>query len=224
LIFPILGKTGPTYIKTSLRTWYYERMIVSGLGGLSGADALCGPSMLEDELLKWRLRQGSTEALSRVYEKYLDSLLTLAMGLLHNSVEAQDVVHDVFVSLAQCTREFKMEGSLRAYLATSVVHRVRDRMRRDRTRAGHLNSYQDTRPEPDRPDELIIGSEETQRLNRAMMELPQDQKEVIVLRLKGDMRFREIAALQGVPLRTVQARYRYGLNKLRSALNGEVNP
>jgi len=178
--------------------------------------------MLEDELLKWKLRQGSTEALSRVYEKYLDSLLTLAMGLLHNAEEAQDVVHNVFVSFAQCTGELKMHGSLRAYLAMSVVHRVRDWMRRDRRRIEHLDSHQDTRPEPDRPEELIIGNEEAQRLNRAMMEIPQDQKEVIVLRLKGDMKFREIALLQGVPLKTVQARYHYGLKKLRSALNGEV--
>jgi RNA polymerase sigma-70 factor (ECF subfamily) len=104
----------------------------------------------------------------------------------------------------------------------SVVHRVRDWMRRDRRRIEHLDSHQDTRPEPDRPEELIISNEEAQRLNRAMMEIPQDQKEVIVLRLKGDMKFREIALLQGVPLKTVQARYHYGLKKLRSALNGEV--
>jgi len=178
--------------------------------------------MLEDELLKWKLRRGSIEAMARVYEKYLDSMLTLAMGLLHNAHEAQDVVQDVFVSFVRCASDFHVRGSLRAYLATSVVNRVRDRMRRDKRRADFPDSYPDTRPEPDRPDELIIGSEEAQRLSKAMTQLPQEQREVIVLRLKGGVKFKEIARLQGVPYQTVQARFRYGLSKLRSMLNGEV--
>lgn len=178
--------------------------------------------MIEDELLKWKLRRGSVEAMARVYEKYLDSLLTLAMGLLHDGHEAQDVVQDVFVSFLRCASEFRVRGSLRAYLATSVVNRVRDRMRRERCRAGRDDSWLQTRPEPDSPDELVIGSEQAQRLSRAMVQLPQEQREVIVLRLKGGVKFREIAKLQGVSYQTVQARYRYGLNKLRSMLNGEV--
>jgi RNA polymerase sigma-70 factor (ECF subfamily) len=174
--------------------------------------------MLEDELLKWKLRRGSIEAMARVYEKYLDSMLTLAMGLLHDAHEAQDV----FVSFVRCASEFHVRGSLRAYLATSVVNRVRDRMRRDKHRAGFPDTYQQTRPEPDRPDELIIGSEEAQRLSKAITPLPPEQREVIVLRLKGGVKFKEIARLQGVPYQTVQARFRYGLSKLRSMLNGEV--
>jgi len=50
---------------------------------------------MEDQLLKWKLRQGSKEALAQVYEKYVDSMLTLAMGLLNNRAAAEDVVQDV---------------------------------------------------------------------------------------------------------------------------------
>ncbi len=180
--------------------------------------------MWEDELLKWKLRRGSTEALARVYEKYLDSMLTLAMGLLHDAHEAQDVVHDVFVSFVGCAGNFKVRGSLRGYLATSVVNRVRDRMRRDRRCAEHPDVHRDPRPEPDRPEDLVVGSEETRRLSQALTELPHEQREVIVLRLKGGMKFREIARHQGVPRQTVQARYSYGLRRLRAILNGEVKP
>lgn len=73
--------------------------------------------MFEDELLKWKLRRGSIEAMARVYEKYLDPMLTLAMGLLHDAHEAQDVVQDVFVSFVRCTDDFQVRGSLRAYPA-----------------------------------------------------------------------------------------------------------
>ena len=86
--------------------------------------------MLEDERLKWQFRRGSKEALARIYEKYLDLMLTLAMGLLNDKSAAQDVVHDVFVSFAKSACNFRLRGSLSGYLATSVVNRVRDHKRR----------------------------------------------------------------------------------------------
>jgi len=73
-----------------------------------------------------------------------------------------------------------------------------------------------------RPDYAIISSEESQRLNHAIAQLPNEQRAVIVLRLKGEMTFSQIAKLNDVSVNTIQGRYRYGLNKIRSVLNGEV--
>ena len=55
-----------------------------------------------------------------------------------------------------------------------------------------------------------------------MRELAYEQREVIILRLHERMRFKAIARLQGVSDKTAQSRYRYGLDKLRSILNGGV--
>ena len=85
--------------------------------------------MIEDELLKWRFKCGSREALSRIYEKYLNSLLTLAMALLNDTGAAEDVVHDVFVSFAKSSESFKLRGSVKSYLGTCVINRARDQMR-----------------------------------------------------------------------------------------------
>ena len=82
--------------------------------------------MLEDEKLKWQFKCGSPQALARIYEKYVDTLLTLAMGLLNDAAEAEDVVQDVFVSFAKSSNGFTLRGNLRAYLTTAVVNRVRD--------------------------------------------------------------------------------------------------
>ncbi|MGE5296629.1 MAG: RNA polymerase sigma factor [Solirubrobacterales bacterium] len=178
--------------------------------------------MLEDELLKWRFRRGSREALARIYEKYLDSMLTLAAGLLNDANEAQDVVHDVFVSFARSASSFQLRGSLSGYLATSVVNRVRDR-RRQRCRQAAAS---DRRIEPVRerasPDDEVSFTEQAGRLNRVLAELPEEQREVVLLRLTADMKFRDIAKVQQVSINTVQGRYRYGLDRLRSMLNGEV--
>jgi RNA polymerase sigma-70 factor (ECF subfamily) len=178
--------------------------------------------MLEDELLKWQFRRGSREALARIYEKYLDSMLTLAMGLLNDATEAEDVVHDVFVGLARASNGFALRGSLSGYLATSVVNRVRDRIRKDRRRRAHQSLPMPRRDESREPTDAVVHSEEAQRLAMALAELPYEQREVIVLRLKRKMTFKSIARLQNVPMGTAQARYRYGLNKLRVSLNGEV--
>jgi len=176
--------------------------------------------MIEDELLKWKFKQGSTEALSCIYAKYLDGLLTLAMGLLNDPNEAEDVVQDVFVSFVKSAKTFKLRGSLKAYLATSVINRVRDRIRK-RNRSldpDRLKADEDWRG----PDQSLIYSEQWQRLVRMLGELPYEQREVVLLRLKNEMKFREIARIQNVSIHTAMARYKRGLNRLKSRLNGEV--
>jgi len=180
--------------------------------------------MLEDKVLKWQFKCGSQEALARIYEKYIDLLLTLAMGLLNDAHEAEDVVQDVFVAFARSANGFTLRGSLKAYLTTAVVNRVRDRIRRERRRPAVLDEATRAVAESRSPDEqlVFVFTEYAGRLHEAIKELPHEQRETIVLRLKGNMKFREIAGLQGVSINTVQGRYRYGLQKLRSSLNGEV--
>ena len=178
--------------------------------------------MIEDELLKWRFKCGSREALSRIYEKYLNNLLTLAMALLNDAGAAEDVVHDVFVSFAKSAENFKLRGNLKSYLATCVINRARDRIRTNQRQSIRSDKIDLISSEANRPDQSVISSEESQRLNHAIAQLPGLQREVIILRLKGEMKFKEIARLQGVTVSTIQGRYRYGLNKIRSLLNGEV--
>ncbi len=178
--------------------------------------------MLEDEVLKWKFKRGSDEALTRIYEKCLAPMLTLAMGLLNDAGSAEDVVQDVFVSFAQSRRNFRIRGSLSGYLATSVVNRVRDHKRRLSRRAAQASDRVERVNNSIRPDQRVILDEQATLLNNAVAELPDEQREVVLLRLKADMKFREIAKLQGTSTNTVLSRYRYGLEKLRSTLNGEV--
>ena len=65
-------------------------------------------------------------------------------------------------------------------------------------------------------------SERCERLSQALAELPYEQREVIVLKIKQEMKLKEIAELQGVSIGTVHGRYRYGMEKLRALLNGEI--
>jgi RNA polymerase sigma-70 factor (ECF subfamily) len=178
--------------------------------------------MIEDELLKWRFRHGSREALGRIYEKYVHLLLSIAMGLLNDPHEAEDVVQDVFVSFAQSANGFGLRGSLKAYLATCVVNRARDRARSERARQRLADGYSTAPFGADEADRSLVYSERCERLSQALAELPYEQREVVVLKVKDGLKLRDIAKLQNVSISTAHGRYRYGMNKLRTLLNGEI--
>lgn len=178
--------------------------------------------MIEDEILKWRFRNGSKKALCRIYEKYLDSLLTLAVCLSNDFNTAQDIVHDVFVRFASSWKDFNQRGNLKSYLTTCVINQARDHIRRTKHQQGELKAKVTASSDSDCPQRLIIYEEESRILNKAVSQLPDEQRETIILHLKGGLKFREIAALQGESINTVQGRFRYGLNKLRSILKDEV--
>ena len=179
--------------------------------------------MIEDKLLILRFRQGRPEALRQVYDKYKVELLRLAVVLLGDATSGEDIVHDVFVSFAQTADRIKLTGSLRNYLVTSVINRARN-YRRDGARHCETPLEEaDLRSSLDRgPLQWAILGEQLTLLSRALQGLPYEQREVISLRMEMDMTFRRIAALQGASLNTVKGRYRYGVEKLRSVLNGKV--
>jgi RNA polymerase sigma-70 factor (ECF subfamily) len=182
-----------------------------------------GIEVVEDKLLIWKLRRGSREALSRIYEKYRDDLLRIAAGLLNETSTAEDIVHDVFVAFVRSARQFQLTGSLRGYLARCVANKARSLNRaKSAQRTVNLDEIEPEATNFKRPEQWIIYNEEFGQLNNAMAQLPYEQKEVVVLHIQGKMKFREIARMQETSVKTALSRYRYGLNKLRSVLDGEV--
>jgi len=180
--------------------------------------------MLEDELLKVRFKAGRVDALERIYEKYRDYLLTLAMQLLNDAGAAEDVVQDVFLSFTKMGERFRLRGNLRSYLATCVVNRVRDLMRARKRRGRVLNLEASGPLESGHtgPDGRLVSNERSRLVAGALARLPEEQREVIALHLNGHLKLREIAKAQNVPLTTVRGRYRHGINKLRTILNGRL--
>jgi len=180
--------------------------------------------MVEDKLLIFRLKQGHHEALRKIYDKYKIRLLRLAVVLIGDRSMAEDIVHDVFVKFAQSAERIKMTGSLKSYLITSVINRVRN-YRRDnhRHRETTLEAADLLRASERDPEQWAILSEQLTLLSRALRNLPWEQREVISFRMEMDMPFRRIAILQGTSVNTAKGRYRYAVGKLRSLLNSEVD-
>ncbi|MHC4301147.1 MAG: RNA polymerase sigma factor [Planctomycetota bacterium] len=178
--------------------------------------------MIEDERLKWKFKSGSAGALQRIYEKYRDYLLTLAMALVNDAPLAEDIVQDVFVVFAQSNGTFKLRGSLKSYLATCTLNRCRDQIRARKRRPLSLDEDKPMQSGFDPPDKRMIADERSRQVAGAMAQLPYEQREVVALHLNASMKLRHIAGLQNVSVSTVKGRYRYGLQKLRAALNGKL--
>jgi len=175
--------------------------------------------MLDEKRLIWELRHGSNEALRQIYMEYKDNLLTIAASMLHDTYAAEDVLHDVFVSFAGSIGNIQIRGSLKSYLTASIINRVRDMYRKKKHHLVELEEAGQLTEDSDGPVRVSEFDEETERLTGALAQLPLEQRETIVLHLNGGMKFKEIARMQKIPLSTVQGRYRYGLDKLRTILN-----
>ncbi|HEG44401.1 MAG TPA: RNA polymerase sigma factor [Phycisphaerales bacterium] len=178
--------------------------------------------MIEDRLLIRKFKRGSRSALQRIYEKYRGYLLTLATALLNDVNSAEDVVHDFFVSFAQSADSLKTDGSLKWYLATCVANRAKDRLRAAKRQAVSIDFAEAMSSDARGPASSAICNEQLQMLNAALAQIPYEQKEVVILHARGQMRFRAIAKMQDVSIKTVQSRYRYGLDKLRIILDKQV--
>jgi RNA polymerase sigma-70 factor (ECF subfamily) len=179
--------------------------------------------MVEDRLLIWKFKLGNRDALRRIYEKYKNDLLKLAVALTNDVTSAEDVVQDVFVGFARSAAKIKPHGNLKKYLLTCVANRIRNQ-KRDQLRyeVSGIDNSDCVISDAKRPEQWAILSEELELLSKAMAQIPYEQREVIGLYMQSGMTFRQIAKVQNASINTIQGRYRYGLNKLRSILNSEV--
>ncbi|MHC4457521.1 MAG: RNA polymerase sigma factor [Planctomycetota bacterium] len=178
--------------------------------------------MLEDKLLIWKLKHGEKDALRVLYEKYKDNLRTIAGSMLHDTDAAENVLHDVFVTFAENARDFQINVSLKNYLTMCVINRVRDEFRRRQLKTIELDKAAPVSSDSNCPESLVQAREQSQLLTNALGQIPYEQREVIVLHLKGGLKFNQIARVQQTSVSTVHGRYRYGLKKLRTILDGKL--
>jgi RNA polymerase sigma-70 factor (ECF subfamily) len=107
---------------------------------------------------------------------------------------------------------------------TCVANRIRNAKRdRKRHEAPGIDKADSSVAGTRLPEQWVVLSEQLAILSNAMSQVPYEQREVIGLYMQGDMTFRQIARVQKVSINTVQSRYRYALDKLRSVLDHELD-
>ncbi len=160
-------------------------------------------------------RGRSARDLERIHDEHAVAMFRHGMALLRDETVVRDVLQDVFLKLAEGRGNSGEAENERAYLLRMVHHAAIDRMRRAKVRQDHAAQAPadlfERSPDPDR--EAFRG-----QLEKALGQLPAEQREVVVLKLWEEHTFDEIARICGIPLNTAASRYRYGLDKLRALL------
>ena len=149
-------------------------------------------------------RKLSRKELQRLYEEHGRGLLAYACSLLLEFSSAEDVLHQVFERLLRGGIE--IEGPPTPYLYRAVRNASFNHVRNRRREVNLHDSWL----------ESPVGMEWVGvELQSALKELPEEQREVIMLHVWGQMSFEDVAEALNISPNTVASRYRYGISKLR---------
>ena len=171
------------------------------------------------------MASGDKQACAELYDRFSRPLYSVALRILNDPAEAEDIVQEVFLTLWRKAANFSMErGSAFGWAITLTRNRAIDRLRTRRRRTTLLSeSFAEDLPggssdaDPNSADDLMI-KEKSVAVRAALATLPREQLHALELAFFSGLTQQEIAARLSEPLGTVKARIRRGLIKLRDTL------
>ena len=164
------------------------------------------------EALVRRLSAGDHQALGEFYDRYAGLVNALALRILRDAADAEDVVQEVFVQVwRQASRFDPSRGAPEAWLCTVARTRALDRLRRRVTRREE--------PSESAPVSTVAPkTEEGMAVRKALEGLSADQRRALELAYYEGLTQSEIAKRLGEPLGTIKTRIRTAMIRLREAL------
>lgn len=163
------------------------------------------------------LRRGDPEAIAVAYRLHAAGLLRTLAGFLGDDVEAEDVLHDLFVGLPEALRRYEDRGLFGAWLKRVALRlalqRLRTRRRRREVAIGELEPSGRREVSESLPARLLV--------EQALAALPEGLRTVVVLRELEGWAHREIGQFLGLSEGAVMTRHCRAMKRLRLALEGE---
>lgn len=172
------------------------------------------------------MQAGQSSALSELYDRYGALVYRMALRMLGNAQEAEDLTQDIFLGIYRRNTYDPKRGSLSSFLMTLTRSRSIDRLRSRQSRwrffkrLEHRESAMDA---SNLPLDRASQGELSVRVREALQTLPEAQREVLEMAYYEGLSQSEIAQRLDAPLGTVKTRSRQGLLKLRTALQDLVD-
>ncbi|ARU88807.1 RNA polymerase sigma factor [Pseudomonas sp. M30-35] len=178
---------------------------------------------VDDASLLRRYRQGDAEAFAQLYQRHRLGLFRFLCGLCGDSTLAEEIFQETWLSIVRSQSEQREAVLFKTWLYQIARNRLIDYWRKHGKRDALLDEYdeqqhaqEDSQPGP---EQQISLSQDQQRLQLALDDLPAEQREVFMLRAQGELELHEIAELTRTPAETVKSRLRYAMQKLRRLLS-----
>jgi len=190
------------------------------------AAVLGSPAVTEsrqaDQAALARIARGDQSAFADLYDRHARLVYSLALRILQDRADAEDVVQEVFAQVwAQAGRYDASRGAVAAWMLMLTRSRAIDRLRAQRVRpeaAAEAGAAEDVVDMAAAQDMDLLSAEQVARLQRALKELPDVQRTALELAYYEGLTHVEIAARLAEPLGTVKTRIRQAVITLRGAL------
>ena len=185
------------------------------------------PSHLDDETLLRQIAQQQPEALATLYDRYSRLVFSLALNALGNPNTAEEITQDVFMRVWDRASTYRADqGKVSTWLSRIARNRAIDVLRQQRVRPEHHSvEWAEVPlaalPRIGGPEEEVALAMEQRRVREAVVQLPEEQREVLALAYFQGLSHSQIAEQVGQPLGTVKTRIRLGMGKLRQMLSDE---
>jgi RNA polymerase sigma-70 factor (ECF subfamily) len=180
------------------------------------------PSQTQTDIeLLQNLRAGEVSALGILYDRYVSLVHRLALRILANSEEAEDLTQEVFLALWRGSGYNSTRGSLGNFLTTVTRSRAIDRLRSRNTTSNLLQRWEQkmkTESSPLTPFEFASLSQRSEYVSQALAQLPPEQQQVLSMAYYDGLSQSAIATQLNTPLGTIKTRSRQGLLNLRKHL------
>lgn len=177
----------------------------------------------DDVLLERYRRDGDLDALDVIVERYRRPLFALIYRTSGNK-DADDMIQEVWLRVLKNPYSFR-GGNFAGWLFRIARNLVIDRFRKrreinvtDMMSDGGVPLTEFLASNDAGPNECLVRSEELERLQQVLDELPVEQREVFIMRTQGGLKFRDIAMAQGCSINTTLARMRYALDRIHGRM------
>ncbi|MFL6446262.1 MAG: sigma-70 family RNA polymerase sigma factor [Bryobacteraceae bacterium] len=171
----------------------------------------------------WEVQKGNAEALAKLYDATSRPLYSLALRVLGNAADAEEVLLDVYQQIWRSAKSFNpARGSVWNWLVLLTRSRALDRLRKTAsTRQHELPALPEQSPVASSdplPEQTSMLAQEQTTVREAIRTLPPEQREALELAFFTGLTHNEIAVRLGLPLGTIKTRIRSAMDKLRAAL------
>jgi len=180
---------------------------------------------LKDQILLRKIRKGDIQAFKELFHTHYAGMMRYAAVLVGKEEVAEGVVQDVFYNIWKNHGSLKILKSWQSYLYRSVYNNSMMVLRKKR-REQYLEDSIFTEPASESPDPLeeLAWSETSERVSRAIGELPARTREIFLLNRQEGLKYREVAEQLQISVKTVEANMGKALAALRESLKYDRQP
>ena len=177
-----------------------------------------------DEQLMLDWVAGDAGAFEQLYSRHRTRLYRFLLRHVRDNALADEFFQDIWQKVIGARAGWVPDAPFGTWLYRVAHNRLGDHWRASKYRPPAPEDADERAlriPDPDTPERNLSEFEQRRRLQRALDELPPEQREVVLLRLEQELTLEEIGAITGVGRETVKSRLRYAMDKLRAGLGTE---